>query len=126
MLGSISALFTRLIDTRQSLRPDPVCPVCRGPVHRGDHVVFGQDDLTHLQCHLGVRDLGDVVERYLRGHAGGAVCHSCLSAALDITFAEARKATARLPVSREFVTGPGECSNCSAVRMIVRAVDLDS
>ena len=88
--------------------------------------MFGQGDLTHLQCHLGVRDLGDVVERYLRGTAGRAICHSCLSAALEITFAEARKATSRLRVAREFATGPGECSTCSAVRIIVRVVEPDS
>ena len=111
--------------TRHSVRPDPICPVCQGPIHPGDHVVFGHGDLTHLQCHLGVRDLGDVVERFLRASTEGAICHSCLSAALDITFAEARKATARLRVSSEILTGPGECSRCSAVRIVVRVVDQD-
>lgn len=113
------------MDTRHSVRPDPVCPVCLGPIHPGDHVVFGHGDLIHLQCHLGVRDLGDVVERYLRAAMGRAICHSCLAAALEITFAEARKATARLRVSSEITTGPGECSSCRAMRIIVRVVDRD-
>jgi hypothetical protein len=90
-------------------------------VYPGEHVVFGHGDLTHLQCHLGVRDLGDVVERHLRGMAGRTVCHTCLSSALDITFAEARKATARLRVSAEFTIGPGRCSACGRSGIVATA-----
>ena len=105
--------------TPAPIRPDPICSVCAKPIHPGEHVIFGHGDLTHLDCHLGVRDLGDVVERYVRAHAGGALCHPCLAAALDLTFAEARKATSRLRVSGEITAGLARCSACGASRWCV-------
>ena len=109
------------MDAREPDRPGPACPVCSGPIYPGDHVIFGHGDLTHLRCHLWVQDLGDLVERHLRGNAGRVLCHTCLAAGLDITFAEARKATARLRVSAEMTSGPGRCSTCGARSIVTSA-----
>jgi hypothetical protein len=49
-----------------------------------------------------------------------------LAAALDITYAEARKAVARLRLSGEFpVLLESECSACGHVRVTVRATTRD-
>lgn len=89
------------------------------PILPGEHVVFAQGDLIHARCAEGVVDIVDKVDRFLKSNPGAAYCHTCLVQSLDISFDQARKATARLRMLRAFTIQSKNCSTCGALRVTI-------
>lgn len=110
-----------MVEPQTSGPNDRSCPSCSMPILTGEHVVFAQGDLIHVRCTHGLVDVMDKVEGVLRKNAGKAYCHTCLVAAIEVSFEQVRKATARLRLLRAFSVDSKNCSACGALRVTITA-----
>jgi hypothetical protein len=105
---------------RSPAQREPACPICRTSVLPGDHVISDHGAPVHLDCHLGTRGVRDAVSNFLKEHAGRPFCDRCLGRYLDLTQAEASKATARLRLTVTYKAVPAICCTCGQKSVTTR------
>ena len=99
----------------ESVRDNPMCPVCELEVLPGDHVIFAHGELVHINCRLACGRLTDSVTDGLRHNGGAEYCQSCLASMLHRTYEHYRLRTT------------GTCSICgnhwTTVKAVLRRID---
>jgi hypothetical protein len=99
-----------------------VCSLCGEALRPGERAFFGHGEVYHLACHVQSGGAVDSVSSLLQRNAGLAYCHSCLAAALAVSFAEARKAVDVVRLYPGFtVQVPNVCSICHIERVTITA-----